>query len=241
MPVVSCPSCNAKVQIEDHDVGYDVECPYCQKVFPGKVSRSSSPPPARRPDPEPEDTDPYAFGDKPMKPKMPRRPSGSRYDDDNDEDDRYDYRPRRRSRYEDDYRSDEEVIEDAKAAVFMPAIINIIISIIALLFHIADLAFILLNPQAMKNNPFGGGPPPAMEVVIGGKIFIFLCIFITLAGTFSMMRLKNRTLAMIAMVMQILPCSGLCCILGLPFGIWGIVALNKPEVTEGFELVARER
>jgi len=238
MPVVSCPSCQAKVQIEDQDLGYDVECPYCRKIFP---ARPSSAPSSRRPPTEPDDTAPYAFGDEPMKPKMPRRPSGSRYDEeDDDEEDRYDNRPRRRKpkHDDDDYRTDEELIDDAKDKLRWPGIFSVLAGILALCYHALDIAFILTNPQALNNNPFGGGgPPPPLGLVIGIKVFVFACICTSLAASFAMMRLKSRNLVMVGMVLQIIPCAGPCCVLGAPFAIWALIAMSKPDVKEAFELV----
>jgi predicted Zn finger-like uncharacterized protein len=36
-----------------------------------------------------------------------------------------------------------------------------------------------------------------------------------------------------ACILAMIPCVN-CCILGLPFGIWGLVVLNKPEVKDAF-------
>jgi len=54
-----------------------------------------------------------------------------------------------------------------------------------------------------------------------------------LFGAIKMLRLQNHTIAVIAAVVAMLPCQ-CCCVLGLPFGIWALVALNKPEVKSQF-------
>ena len=76
-----------------------------------------------------------------------------------------------------------------------------------------------------------------MELVIGIKVFVFACICTSLAGAFAMMRAKNRTFVMVGMVLQIIPCSGPCCLFGAPFAIWAIVVMCKPDVKEAFEIV----
>jgi hypothetical protein len=38
---------------------------------------------------------------------------------------------------------------------------------------------------------------------------------------------------MVASVVAMLPCQ-CCCLFGLPFGIWALVVLNKPEVKSHF-------
>ena len=40
--------------------------------------------------------------------------------------------------------------------------------------------------------------------------------------------------ALVSAVLALLPCLSPCCVLGLPFGIWALVTLNKPEVKEAF-------
>ena len=54
-----------------------------------------------------------------------------------------------------------------------------------------------------------------------------------LFGAIKMLKLQNRTLATIACIVAMLPCS-CCCLFGLPFGIWGLIVLNKPEVKSQF-------
>jgi hypothetical protein len=50
-----------------------------------------------------------------------------------------------------------------------------------------------------------------------------------LYGAIKMLRLQNHGMATVASVAAMLPCQ-CCCLFGLPFGIWALVVLNKPEV-----------
>jgi hypothetical protein len=54
-----------------------------------------------------------------------------------------------------------------------------------------------------------------------------------LFGAIKMLRLQSHGLAMAASIVAMLPCQ-CCCLLGLPFGIWALVVLNKPEVKSQF-------
>jgi hypothetical protein len=47
------------------------------------------------------------------------------------------------------------------------------------------------------------------------------------------LRLQYFGLVMAAVIVAMLPCQ-CCCLLGLPFGIWALVVLNKPEVKSQF-------
>jgi hypothetical protein len=64
---------------------------------------------------------------------------------------------------------------------------------------------------------------------------------VIVAGAGAMMRLRSYRFAYVAMVMRVIPFAGFCCIAGFPFGIWGLVALNRPEVRDGFEEAAKAR
>ncbi len=68
---------------------------------------------------------------------------------------------------------------------------------------------------------------------------VFCCILLALNGVILMGALKMRnlqsySLAMTAAILAAVPCCGLCYILDIPFGIWAIVVLNKPEVKDAF-------
>jgi len=54
-----------------------------------------------------------------------------------------------------------------------------------------------------------------------------------LFGAIRMLRLQGHTFAIITCVVAMLPCS-CCCFFGIPFAIWGLVVLNKPEVKSQF-------
>jgi hypothetical protein len=50
-----------------------------------------------------------------------------------------------------------------------------------------------------------------------------------------MRKLESFGLCMTASILAMIPCLSPCCILGLPFGIWALVVLNKPEVKSAFQ------
>ena len=61
-----------------------------------------------------------------------------------------------------------------------------------------------------------------------------------IVGILKMMKLQSYGFAMTATILAMIPCLSPCCLLGLPFGIWGIVILCKPEVKEAFARVQSE-
>ncbi len=65
--------------------------------------------------------------------------------------------------------------------------------------------------------------------------------FVTLAvsglifwGAWKMKQLENHGLAVLASIVAMLPCISPCCVLGLPFGIWALVVLFRPDVKSSF-------
>jgi len=50
----------------------------------------------------------------------------------------------------------------------------------------------------------------------------------------QMRALKSHGMVMAATILAMIPCISPCCILGLPFGIWSLVVLLKPEVKAAF-------
>jgi hypothetical protein len=55
-----------------------------------------------------------------------------------------------------------------------------------------------------------------------------------LFGAISMMNLQRYVLAIISSVLMMLPVTSPCCLIGLPVGIWALVALTRPGVSEAF-------
>ena len=74
---------------------------------------------------------------------------------------------------------------------------------------------------------FGG---IGIAVGILGILFDLVILF----GAIKMRQLQNYGLAMTAAILAMLPC-GLCCIIGLPFGIWALVILLDANVKAAFQ------
>jgi hypothetical protein len=64
---------------------------------------------------------------------------------------------------------------------------------------------------------------------------------VVLLGGVKMLSLSGRGLAITGSVLAMIPCvNSLCCILGLPVGIWALVVLSNPEVKAAFGAAARD-
>jgi hypothetical protein len=74
-----------------------------------------------------------------------------------------------------------------------------------------------------------------MHGSMAGVINLFFAALnaFVLLGAIKLMRLQSYGLAMAACIVAMLPCQ-CCCLFGLPFGIWALVVLSKPEVKSAF-------
>jgi len=86
-----------------------------------------------------------------------------------------------------------------------------------------------LSPQMRSLLLHFQGGSGAMINLFGVALNLFV-----LFGALKMMRLQNFNLVLAACIVAMLPCTGCCCILGLPFAIWALVVINKPEVKSQF-------
>ncbi|HEY3762015.1 MAG TPA: GYF domain-containing protein [Verrucomicrobiae bacterium] len=90
------------------------------------------------------------------------------------------------------------------------------------------------NPQMaqfmQKMMDFAYGPWGMVNSLFALVTLIFLLI-----GAIKMNSLRSYELAVTAAILAMIPCvTSCCCILGLPFGIWALVVLMKPEVKSHF-------
>jgi hypothetical protein len=159
-----------------------------------------------------------------------------RRDDEYDRDEGYDDgedRPRRGARTR------------ALEKVSLPAIFLIIVGCLGLGMSVLNITIELMglnndNPfQFNKPNPNDPNAKAAENVgkVIGGVVQVLWSLIVFFGGV-QMKGLKSRGFVFFSCIWAMLPCN-LCCLLGLPFGIWALVVVNDPVVKRGFELTAR--
>ena len=73
------------------------------------------------------------------------------------------------------------------------------------------------------------GPLGMAEAVFGMVVSVLIFL-----GAMKMQSLKSFEFAFVAAVLAMIPCMTPCCVIGLPFGIWALVVLNKPTVKPHF-------
>ena len=131
--------------------------------------------------------------------------------------------------------------EAALSAVKGPAIALIVVASIGIALYLLSTMGHFVGSDRMLNRDMSNLPPWLQQALRNnagprGAIFALFAVAINafvLFGALKMLRLKSHVFAIITCIVAMLPCS-CCCLLGLPFGIWGLVVLNKADVKSQF-------
>lgn len=126
--------------------------------------------------------------------------------------------------------------EAARQAVKGPAIGLICVASLSLLLGLLGMALdvVLLTSGAAKLADPEFHELQIVVRTVWGLIILANSGFSMWAGI-SMHRLKQHQLCWLASIMACIPAIGPCFCLGIPFGIWAVVVLNRPEVAESFD------
>ncbi len=128
------------------------------------------------------------------------------------------------------------LIPSAEQQVNGPATGLIVIGVVQAAFSVLNVILNLaLGGMMMAGNStnqafmrmFQGGVGVATSAL--GLLIAVLVVI----GGMKMKKLESYSLAMTVSIVCMLPCS-LCCIAGIPIGIWSLVVLSKPEVKAAF-------
>jgi len=130
--------------------------------------------------------------------------------------------------------------EIALSAIKIPAIFLIVIASIGIaLYCLAFLGHLTgqnmnrdlseLPPQFQRWAQQSQGPRALLTDVLA-----LLLNAAVLFGAIRMLRLQGHTFAIITCIIAMIPCNCCCFIPMIPFAIWALVVLNKPEVKSQF-------
>jgi predicted Zn finger-like uncharacterized protein len=248
---ITCPGCRKMLRVPEEMVGKKVRCPSCNEVFEAQADSGGAPPgppPGFTPAPPreeergyPERRPPEDEGRRGREGEFADRPRG-RSDEDYDRprgrpDDDYD-RPRRRD--DEDYPARPRRSE-ALGMVSGPATALMVVGGIGIALGLLNIVMGALGVSMAGGGGAGGpgGPggqgDPTANMIGGicGGLWNIAWSGLIIAGATKMKKLESFGLAMTASIMAMIPGCG-CCLLGLPFGIWALVVLNKPEVKSSF-------
>jgi hypothetical protein len=127
----------------------------------------------------------------------------------------------------------------SQSIVRAPAVALIVVSIICIVFvAIAFLfsGFLLVSGTAgrMQQPSIGVSKETQIAIRMVWSVFILVANTVILVAAIKMRSLRNFPLSNLGAILAVIPCIGPCYLLGIPFGIWALIALHKPGVKEDF-------
>ncbi|GMV19608.1 MAG: hypothetical protein HS104_04725 [Polyangiaceae bacterium] len=132
-------------------------------------------------------------------------------------------------------------VQDARALaqgqVNGPAIGLMIVSGLCALFYVFATVMVLFAGGITFLQGGSGDPGAALGMGIGAAMYAFWAVasIVCFVGALRMKAMKNYAFAVTSAVLAILPCTTyLCCMAMMPFGIWAMIVLMKPEVKAAF-------
>jgi hypothetical protein len=235
---IHCPSCRRELRVPAELVDKKVKCPGCGVIFTAGLEPEAG---AETPivleeelpaEPAPPQAIPSAQREKqPYKAEPPQEYIAQPQE-------YFDRRPIDRRSWR----------EPGLAALRPPAICLLVSSLIGLLgTGYLFLNALLVTPEMLKQQMPPARTPEeqkAQEIVVPlfvspeARIVHFVSIFVNLVIILSSIMMlfgKLRWLAFLGSVLAILNFDCCCCLPGIGFGIWSLLALNKPEVEAIFK------
>jgi predicted Zn finger-like uncharacterized protein len=211
---VRCPSCNSALRVPESLLGKNVKCPKCEATFLAQMEEPAQPEGiVREPTPAANRL------------RMPDDAGDDDHPPDDYEDEDY---PRRRRGGRG---LAESLVSGPATALLVVGIIDLILAVLNLILPVFSASMMAAGGGAKAaNNPdflvnmFSG--------VFGSVMYLVWGSLITF-GSLKMKQLNSYGLAMTASILAMIPC-GNCCLLGLPFGIWALIVICKPEVKDAF-------
>jgi hypothetical protein len=126
---------------------------------------------------------------------------------------------------------------DAAERVKAPAIALLVTGILGIVVQLLNL--VLLMVGVGMSAVYGGGEE-GLQTMVQGPVGMISAVIgaavggLIIYGSLQMMKLKNHPLCKATTIVAMIPCVSPCCLLGLPFGIWALVVISKPEIEAAF-------
>ena len=132
-----------------------------------------------------------------------------------------------------------EILDKVKGpaiALMVIAILGIALNLFGLLANLLGMGAMSMQDVSQLEDAGMGWMAPFLSgtfsiltglvSLVGNAVIVF--------GAMKMKNLQSYALAMTAAILALIPCFTACCLIGIPFGIWALVVLLKPEVKAAF-------
>ncbi len=111
-----------------------------------------------------------------------------------------------------------------------------IISIVMLLLGLGINLYLLATGQADGVVPESGvSVAGILKIRIAFGVLTLFANAAILQGAIQMRRLTGYKQAESTCMLALVPCCSPCLVLGIPFGIWGLLVLSDPQVKQAFK------
>lgn len=138
--------------------------------------------------------------------------------------------------------------QHALDALSGPSISLIVVSGLSLVYSLFQLIQVLVTgsekleivmAQIQKQQPANAALMQSYKEIVkyamyASPVISLLIGAFVLFGAIQMRKLSSYGLSMAAAILAVIPCISPCCVLGIPFAIWALVVLNKPDVRSQF-------
>jgi len=130
----------------------------------------------------------------------------------------------------------QDQVKGPAIALMVVSGLSFVTELLSILANLLGLS--IMGAQDMSQLENMKGMEWLAPMLSGGFVIIFGIIALAAMaliffGALKMKALESYGLAMTATILCMIPCFSFCCI-GIPFGIWALVVLLKPEVKAAF-------
>ncbi len=101
-------------------------------------------------------------------------------------------------------------------------------------FTLLGMLVFAIGGTAVIADPEARDALPGLGVMLAFGLGKLVLDVLTIFAGWQMRQLRSWTLSMAGSIAAMLPCS-VCCILGLPMGIWAVIVLIDSEVKQRFD------
>lgn len=120
----------------------------------------------------------------------------------------------------------------------VPAICLLVLASISLFIfsgsEILDLYLLLSGIGNELAVPGGISNQTKTTVRLIWGLIAILCHIVIVIGCVAMLKRSSRSMSFTAAILSLIPCIGPCFIIGIPFGIWTLVVMNKSNLYPPF-------
>ena len=110
-----------------------------------------------------------------------------------------------------------------------------IIMLVYLVFSFSFSVFLLSTDTAERlPQPSTMNKRTQVQYRLAYSIILMICNGVVLTGAINLKNMDNYFLARASAILSVIPCCGPCYVLGIPFGIMALTALNRPEIRDTF-------